>query len=130
MVTGRGVTLAAVSPTRLIVLLSSLGLLVSCGAVKLPFRVAGAVAQGTARAGKRAADSTSAAMERRRKAKEAAEKQKEAEEQKKTAKEAPAADGATPESQTAPKEEFLPPLPEPDLPEDLPLPYPGELDPP
>ncbi len=96
----------------------------SCGLVKMPFRVAGAMVEGTARAGKKAVDSTSNAMERRRQAREA---EKKAEEKKAENEKAEnAAEQPTPVAPPpAPGDDYLPPLPdlEPPLPDDAPLPY-------
>ena len=55
----------------------------SCGLVKMPFRVAGAVVDTTYEGGKKAVDATSDALERRKKRKEKEQAEKDKEEARK-----------------------------------------------
>jgi isoaspartyl peptidase/L-asparaginase-like protein (Ntn-hydrolase superfamily) len=105
----------------------------SCGLIKVPFKVAGAVVEGTAHVGKKAYDASADAFgdseeekkEKAKKAKEEAEKKK-AEDQETRKKEVEAHAAATQASEAAPPppEDYLPDLPDPNqpLPED-PVPY-------
>lgn len=123
---------------RVSLLLFSLGIALaipSCGLIKAPFRVVGAVADGTAKVGKKAAVATADALTTSEEEKAAKEKKKQEKEAKEAAKnpngkKAPA-DGkkaAEPGSKSEPEslpEDYLPPLPgtsEP-LPDDSSLPY-------
>jgi hypothetical protein len=108
----------------------------SCGLVKAPFKVAGAVVEGTAKVGKKAYDKSAGAFKKSDEEKAAEAKEKEekkakekAEQQKKDAANAPAnpVAPAGPEG-TMPSDDYLPPLPgtgQP-LPDDAPVPYQGQ----
>lgn len=114
----------------------------SCGLVKVPFKVAGAVVEGTAHVGKKAYDASADAFgdteeEKKEKAKkkkeEAAKKQAEERETRKNEVDAHAAatkeatDATTPSPTPPPADDFLPELPDPNqpLPEDQ-VPYQGQ----
>jgi hypothetical protein len=104
----------------------------SCGLVKAPFKVAGAVVEGTAKVGKKAYDKSAGAFKKSDEEKAAEAKEKEekeakekAEQQKKDAANAPAnlpADPVAPAAPqgTTPSDDYLPPLPD-----DAPVPYQG-----
>lgn len=120
-------------PARLLLALLAAGLLpafVSCKLVTAPVRVVGAVAKGTAKAGKKAAVATAEAFDKsdEEKAAEEEEKEKEDAKTKKTEeKAAPEPAPAAPGVETLPPE-YLPELPgtgQP-LPGDEPLPYQGQ----
>ena len=108
----------------------------SCGLVKAPFKVAGAVVEGTAKVGKKAYDKSANAFKKsdEEKAEEAKEKEEKeakekAEQQKKDAANAPAnpvPPAVSPE--TMPSDDYLPPLPGTDqpLPDDSAVPYQGQ----
>lgn len=110
-------------------------LLPSCGLVKLPFKVAGKVVEGTAEVGKMTYDSAAKPFKKTPEEK-AAEKKKEAQEKarkdaEKKAKEQPAKkkDAAKPAAEAlVPAEPEYLPLPgtEDPLPDDAPLPYQGQ----
>jgi hypothetical protein len=115
-----------------------IAVLPSCGLVKAPFRVAGAVVEGTAKVGKKAYDKSASAFtkseeEKAQEAKEKAEKEakEEAEQKKKDAATLPV-EGVAPVSGPAPEalpsDDYLPPLPgtEQALPDDAPVPYQGQ----
>ena len=111
--------------------------LTSCGLVKAPFKVAGAVVEGTAKVGKKAYDKSADAFtksdeEKAEEAKEEAEKEakRESEEKKKEA-EAAKKEAVPPPDATQgqiPDDDYLPPLPETgqSLPDDAPVPYQGQ----
>lgn len=109
--------------------------LTSCGLVKAPFKVAGAVVEGTAKVGKKAYDKSADAFtksdeEKAEEAKEEAEKEAKRESEEKK-KEAEAAKPVTPPGTTQgqiPDDDYLPPLPETGqpLPDDAPVPYQGQ----
>lgn len=128
---------------RLFMPITAMALLVSlssCGLVKLPFKVAGAVVEGTAKVGKKAYDKSADALTKsdEEKAKEAKEKEKKeakekAEQQKKDAANPPANLPGNPvppavPQETTPSNDYLPPLPGTDqpLPDDAPVPYQGQ----
>lgn len=112
--------------------------LTSCGLVKAPFKVAGAVVEGTAKVGKKAYDRSADAFtksdeEKAEEAKEEAEKEakRELEEKKKEADAAKREGAVTPPGTTQgqiPDDDYLPPLPETGqpLPDDAPVPYQGQ----
>ncbi|QJE95849.1 DUF6726 family protein [Luteolibacter luteus] len=106
----------------------------SCGLVKVPFKVAGAVVEGTAHVGKKAYDASADAFgdteeEKKAKAKKKKEEaaKKQAEEKDARKKEVDAHATATKEAAeatTPPAEDFLPDLPDPNKPlPDDPVPY-------
>lgn len=107
-------------------------LLPSCGLVKAPFKVAGAVVEGTAKVGKKAYDKsadvfTKSDEEKAEDAKEEAEKEakEKAEQKKKEAKLPPQNPALQPTSEALPSDDYLPPLPGTDqpLPDDAAVPY-------
>lgn len=110
-------------------------ILPSCGLVKVPFKVAGAVVEGTAHVGKKAYDASADAFadseeEKQEKAKKEKEKEakkraEEAEARKKEVDAHSADTKAAKEAATPPAEDFLPPLPENNqpLPDDNTVPY-------
>ena len=105
----------------------------SCGLVKMPFKVAGAVVEGTAKVGKKAYDKSADAFTKsdEEKAEEAKEKEEKkakekAEQRKKDAAHLPANPLPPAAAQeTMPSNDYLPPLPGTDqpLPDDAPVPY-------
>jgi hypothetical protein len=109
----------------------------SCGLVKVPFKVAGAVVEGTAHVGKKAYDASADAFgdseeEKKEKAKkkkeEAAKKQAEEKEARQKEVDAhAAATKAAADAATPPPDDYLPDLPDPNqpLPEDQ-VPYQGQ----
>ena len=110
--------------------------LTSCGLIKVPFKVAGAVVEGTAHVGKKAynasadafGDSEEEKKEKAKKAKEEAAK-KQAEEKEARQKEVEAHAPATQASEAAPPpDDYLPDPPETNqtLPGDDPVPYQGQ----
>lgn len=114
----------------LLIALTSAFALPSCGLIKLPFRVVGAVAKGTAKTGKKAYDASAKALSKSEKEKAAEKKEKELEklqEQQAEKKPAPAPIDISPATDAAPAaDDYLPPpLPGTDypLPDDAPLPY-------
>jgi hypothetical protein len=66
-----------------IVLLACVMVVPSCGLVKMPFRVAGAVVDTTYEGGKKAVDATSDVLEKRKKRKEREQAEKDKEEARK-----------------------------------------------
>jgi hypothetical protein len=119
--------------TRLLVMavLPMAWALSSCGLVRAPFKVAGAVVEGTAKVGKKAYDKSADAFtksdeEKAEEAKEKAEKEakRELEEKKKEAEAAKREGAMTPPDTTQdqiPNDDYLPPLPD-----DAPVPYQGQ----
>lgn len=108
----------------------------SCGLVRAPFKVAGAVVEGTARVGKKAYDKSAGAFKDSDEEKAAKAKEKEEKEAKEKAGEK-GKDGAEPKpedvppgapQEPAPPGDYLPPLPGTDqpLPDDSAVPYQGQ----
>ncbi|MCW1914586.1 hypothetical protein OJ996_13440 [Luteolibacter sp. GHJ8] len=122
-----------------IILIVTLPLLPSCGLVRAPFKVAGAVVEGTAKVGKKAYDKSANAFkksdeEKPEEAKEEAEKEakEKAGQTKARSKILPQDPAQQPVPEPAPEplpsDDYLPPLPGTDqpLPDDAPVPYQGQ----
>lgn len=125
------------SPFLLLGVAAMFPLLSSCGLVRAPFKVAGAVVEGTAKVGKKAYDKSANAFkksdeEKAEEAKEEAEKEakEKAGEKKAQAKILPQdpAQQPAPPPEPLPSDDYLPPLPGTDqpLPDDAPVPYQGQ----